>query len=98
MARQNGQNRHSKMNKSDFKAVAINCIFDVLIAHFFETETELLKTMPWCKRWQRETFDKPRIRYHSKQAIEYWDKRKINDPIKSTAVYHKNGKKHFIYN
>lgn len=74
-------------------AVAITAIGgQMLICHYFDTEEELLDTKPFVKRWNRETFDKRHIRYHSKAAEKYWTERKFHDPIKSLAIYYKNGK------
>lgn len=74
-------------------AVAITAINkSQLICHYFDSEAELLIAKPYVRRWTRETFDKRHIRYHSKQAEEYWRSRKLNDPIVSLSIYYKNGK------
>lgn len=74
-------------------AVAITAIKDsMLICHYFGSEEELLKTKPYARRWKRETFDSPKVRYHSKSAIKYWDSRKPTDKINSLAIHYKDGK------
>lgn len=75
-------------------AVAITAIGQsMLVCHYFISEEELLKTKPWVRRWERETFDERHIRYHSKKAIKYWDNhQKLSDKIVSLAIYYADGK------
>lgn len=74
-------------------AVAITAIkLEMLVCHYFINELELLRTKPFVKRWQRETFDKRHIRYHSKAAEKYWASRKGADKIVGLAIWYADGK------
>lgn len=78
-----------------------------LIIHEFESEAEALKTMPWIKRWTRETFDQRWIRYHHKRAEQYWDwlwkqnhgkpSMLAHEPIHGTRIIHSQAGKQIIY-
>ena len=74
------------------KAVAITAVGNNLIGHYFESEEDALKKLPFIKSWTRETWDKRHIRYHSKSAKKYWMNRRPLDKINSTAFYYAKGK------
>jgi hypothetical protein len=89
--------RRAKIVFPGIKTVAITAIDDILICHEFETEADALKVMPFIKRWDRVTWDKRHIRYHSLAAERYWRSRSINDRIKSTRVIYTATGKKYIY-
>lgn len=64
---------------------------EMLICHYFDSEEEMLRTKPFVKRWNRETFDKRHIRYHSSAAERYWNNRRPGDRIESLAIWYRNG-------
>lgn len=74
--------------------VAITAKFDLLICHHFASEAEALKTLPFIKRWKRETFrEKYCASYHSPAAEKYWFNRRFDDPIHSVNFYYEGGKR-----
>lgn len=80
------------------KTLAITAVHQTLICHEFESEAEALRILPYIKKWSRETWDKRYdARYHSKEAIKYWDSRKLSDKIKSTTIIHSNRQKQYVY-
>jgi len=79
------------------KTVAILSIHGRLICHYFDTEEEALKTMPYIKNWERVQWDPDKIRYHAKSAEKFWRKRRVNDHIPGTQIIHKNGEKQITY-
>lgn len=88
------------MNSKDGgKTVAITSAQGVLVGHYFDTEKEALKTLPYIKRWKRETFDTRYIRYHSPEAEKFWEHLARNgvNKFRSTSIYYKNGEKKYEY-
>lgn len=89
------------------ETVVLTAVHDVLVGHYFDSELEALKMMPYIKNWKRETFDERHLRYHSKSAEKYWQwlweinkgKKTLAEhiPIKSTQIIYKNGNKTYEY-
>ncbi len=70
------------------KVKAITSFDSRLIIHEFSTQKQAFETLPFIRKWDIWIKSDGEIRYHSKQAIKYWNDRKVNDPIHGTRIKH----------